>query len=60
MMEVGEWDMANTEKVRLEEKQRAARKEREVEAEQLAAQGRWDYYYVLVYKGLKKSLKVLF
>ncbi len=40
MMEIGEWDMANTEKVRLEEKQRAARKEREVEAEQFAAQGR--------------------
>ena len=34
------WDEANQEKVRLEEKQRAARKEREQEAEVAAAEGR--------------------
>jgi hypothetical protein len=38
-MEEGEWDMANTEKVRLEEKQRGVRKKRESEAEQAALAG---------------------
>ena len=40
MMEQGEWDNANSEKVRLEEKQRCARREKELEAEQAAAEGR--------------------
>lgn len=40
MMETGEWDVANTEKVRLEEKQRAVRRQREVEAEMAAQEGR--------------------
>ena len=38
-MEEGRWDDANTEKVRLEEKQRAVRKNREAEAEQAAIDG---------------------
>ena len=39
LMEVGEWDGANKEKVRLEEKQRAVRRKREAEAEQAALNG---------------------
>lgn len=38
LMESGEWDKANAEKLRLEEKQRAARRAREHEAEKAAAQ----------------------
>lgn len=38
-MEDGRWDEANAEKLRLEEKQRAARRAREHEAEKAAAQG---------------------
>lgn len=38
-MENGEWDKANAEKLRLEEKQRASRRAREHEAEKAAAQG---------------------
>jgi Oxysterol-binding protein len=38
-MEQGLWDEANAEKVRLEEKQRAVRRQRELEAEQAAAEG---------------------
>ena len=45
MMEQGEWDSANTEKVRLEEKQRSARREKELEAEQAAAEGRTPESY---------------
>lgn len=40
LMEVGSWNEANLEKVRLEEKQRAARREREREAEAAAKEGR--------------------
>ena len=40
LMEEGRWDEANTEKVRLEEKQRSVRREREAEAEIAAAEGR--------------------
>jgi len=40
MMEEGRWDEANTEKVRLEEKQRAVRRQREVEAELAQQEGR--------------------
>jgi len=39
-MENGEWDKANTEKVRLEEKQRAARRQREVDMELALQEGR--------------------
>ncbi|XP_011631488.1 oxysterol-binding protein 1 isoform X3 [Pogonomyrmex barbatus] len=39
LMEDGRWDEANAEKLRLEEKQRAARRAREHEAEKAAAQG---------------------
>jgi hypothetical protein len=39
LMEDGEWDAANKEKLRLEEKQRAVRKRREAEAEQAALNG---------------------
>lgn len=40
LMEEGRWDEANTEKLRLEEKQRATRRRREAEAEQAAAEGK--------------------
>ncbi|XP_023716745.1 oxysterol-binding protein 1 isoform X7 [Cryptotermes secundus] len=40
LMEDGKWDEANAEKVRLEEKQRAARRIRDAEAEKAAAEGR--------------------
>lgn len=40
LMETGEWNRANQEKVRLEEKQRAARRKRENEAEGASKQGR--------------------
>ena len=39
LMEEGEWDEANAEKLRLEEKQRATRRRREAEAELAAAEG---------------------
>lgn len=39
LMEEGRWEEANTEKVRLEEKQRAVRRKREAEAERAAAEG---------------------
>ncbi|XP_058806394.1 oxysterol-binding protein 1 isoform X3 [Phymastichus coffea] len=39
LMENGLWDEANVEKLRLEEKQRVARRAREAEAEKAAAQG---------------------
>ncbi|XP_011333260.1 oxysterol-binding protein 1 isoform X2 [Ooceraea biroi] len=39
LMEDGRWDEANAEKLRLEEKQRAARRAREHDAEKAAAQG---------------------
>lgn len=38
-MEEGAWDEANTAKIQLEEKQRAARKHREFEAEEAALRG---------------------
>jgi hypothetical protein len=40
LMESGMWDEANIEKVRLEEKQRAARRIREAETEKAASEGR--------------------
>ncbi|KAK9874161.1 hypothetical protein WA026_002516 [Henosepilachna vigintioctopunctata] len=39
-MELGNWDEANTEKLRLEEKQRAVRRKKESEAEKAAIEGR--------------------
>ncbi len=36
MMEIGDWDQANTEKVRLEEKQRAVRRKGEEEAQRVS------------------------
>lgn len=39
LMEEGKWDEANTEKLRLEEKQRAMRRKREAEAEQAMLEG---------------------
>lgn len=38
-MELGQWEMANAEKVRLEEKQRAARRRREAETVKAASEG---------------------
>lgn len=40
-METTEWDIANKEKQRLEDKQRAARRLREREAEMATAEGRY-------------------
>lgn len=40
LMEIGEWDRANKEKIRLEEKQRAVRRLRENDAESAAKEGR--------------------
>ncbi|CAG9833261.1 unnamed protein product [Diabrotica balteata] len=40
LMEEGLWDESNKEKIRLEEKQRASRRQREAEAEKAAAEGR--------------------
>ncbi|XP_025830345.1 oxysterol-binding protein 1 isoform X2 [Agrilus planipennis] len=40
LMEEGNWNEANKEKLRLEEKQRASRRQREAEAEKAAAEGR--------------------
>ena len=40
LMESGLWDEANTEKVRLEEKQRATRRNREAMAEKAAQAGK--------------------
>lgn len=39
LMEEGKWEEANTEKVRIEEKQRAARRQREVLSEKAAGEG---------------------
>lgn len=39
LMEIGKWDEANVQKVRLEEKQRAVRRKREQEAEIAAQEG---------------------
>lgn len=55
LMEDGKWDEANAEKVRLEEKQRAARRIRDAEAEKAAAEGikvwifnRWPRCYEIL------------
>ena len=40
LMENGSWEEANKEKVRLEEKQRAVRRRRELEAEKASTEGR--------------------
>jgi len=40
LMEQGNWDESNKEKLRLEDKQRTERRRREAEAEQAAAEGR--------------------
>ena len=44
-MEEGHWDQANVEKVRLEDKQRAVRRQRELDAEQAVAEGRTPESY---------------
>lgn len=43
LMEEGHWDEANRVKVRLEEKQRDVRKQREAEAERLRAEGMFEH-----------------
>lgn len=48
LMEEGRWDEANDEKLRLEEKQRAARRQREMEAE-LAVQEGLSLFYQFSY-----------
>lgn len=44
LMEDGRWEEANSEKLRLEEKQRATRRRREAEAEQAASEGKNNQY----------------
>lgn len=39
LMEEGRWDEANKEKIRIEEKQRTVRRQREAEAEKAASEG---------------------
>lgn len=48
LMEEGRWDEANREKLRLEEKQRAVRREREADAEKAAAEGKFILLHKLV------------
>lgn len=48
LMEEGKWDEANDEKLRLEEKQRAARRQRELEAEVAVQEGRFFFFVNLV------------
>lgn len=48
LMENGLWDEANAEKLRLEEKQRAARRAREAEAEKSATQGSPSFSIILL------------
>lgn len=48
LMEEGKWDDANDEKLRLEEKQRAARRQRELETELAVQEGR--VFYLLMFK----------
>ncbi|KAJ9599602.1 hypothetical protein L9F63_009919, partial [Diploptera punctata] len=56
LMEDGMWDEANVEKVRLEEKQRAARRAREAAAEKAAAEGRpYPPYEPVWFKKEKES-----
>ena len=45
-MEEGNWDDANKIKVLLEEKQRAARRKREAEVAEAAAEGTWDHGFI--------------
>lgn len=53
LMEEGRWDEANTEKVRLEEKQRGVRRQREIEAELAQQEGReYEGYKPIWYKAL--------
>jgi Oxysterol-binding protein len=43
LMEDGQWDEANTVKLRLEEKQRGVRRQREAEAEKAASEGKFRH-----------------
>lgn len=47
LMEEGKWDEANDEKLRLEEKQRAARRQRELDTE-LAVQEGWLFCWIIM------------
>ncbi|KAG1705475.1 Oxysterol-binding protein 1 [Nymphon striatum] len=56
LMEIGKWDEANHHKVRLEEKQRAVRRQREQEAELAAQEGRpYPGYEPLWFKKQKEK-----
>lgn len=57
LMEEGRWDEANSEKQRLEEKQRAVRRQREAEASDAVDDGKRSGRAVEVYfRGAKKKL----
>lgn len=62
-MEIGQWEQANAEKVRLEEKQRATRRKREAEAEKAALEGSYNifsfiqHYYLLLIRFCDNFLK---
>lgn len=56
LMEEGAWDESNQEKLRIEEKQRFARRERETEAERAAAEGRpYPVYEPMWFKRQKEQ-----
>jgi len=48
LMEEGRWEEANAEKVRLEEKQRAVRREKECAVEKAAEEGMNNSYYGVI------------
>jgi hypothetical protein len=57
LMEEGQWEAANTEKVRLEEKQRATRRRRESEAEGAAQEGDVTRYHPFFWLLQTRSVK---
>lgn len=50
LMEQGDWNSANTQKLILEEKQRAARRQREAEAETAASKGKIIIFLVICFE----------
>jgi Oxysterol-binding protein len=52
LMEDGQWEEANTVKLRLEEKQRGVRRQREAEAEKAASEGKFRHLCQLLYSTL--------
>ena len=69
LMEQGDWDAANAQKLRLEEKQRAARRQRESEAELAASKGMFKLifcnwltellkpFFIMIFRSTVSSLR---